>query len=67
MVKENGGGIVCGQSFGEFCGNGTNKLEHRGGNRGLRREKYRRGNQDGDSNRKNLDRGTKTASIANFE
>ena len=55
MVKENGGGIVRGRSFGEFRGNGTDKPEYRSGYRSLRREKYRRGNQDGDSNRENLD------------
>ena len=55
VVKENGGGIVCNRSVGKFHGNGTDKPQYRGGNRCLRCKKYRRGNQNSDSNRENLD------------
>ena len=55
MVKENSGGIVRSRSVGKFYSNGTDKPQYRGGNRGLRRKKYRRGNQNSDSNRENLD------------
>ena len=67
MVKENSGGIVRNRSVGEFRGNDTDKSQHRSGNRSLRQEKYRRGNQDGDSNGENPDYGTKTADVTNFE
>ena len=55
VVKENSGGIVSNRSVGKFHGNGTDKPEYRSGNRSLRRKKYRRGNQNSDSNRENLD------------
>ena len=53
VVKENGSSIVRGRSVSKFRGNGTDKSQHKGGNRGLRQEKHLRCNQDGDSNRQN--------------
>ena len=68
MGKENSGNFKCGNRSGSLLYDDVaDKSQVVCGNRGNRPKKYRRGNQNGNSDGKNFNGRAKASGVANFE